>query len=257
MNELRVQNYLSTYNFQSNNIDFRIVSSKAMEHFKNLQSFQLGQLVNGKFYFSQKRRELLLLEYDLCTRWLMEVESSIIENSEIDLETIISLGYKSQEMVDQIIIENHLKFDIEFTEIFKSVHENVFDYLVEIIRTIDTKSVGVFFTKFVDNVIRYMDHTLIEIHELNTIIPVHNKIQKNKDGDKLLVGVPQLYVTNFSINIFNTFNESAIKHRIETYKLFFEFDCIIIKNFSDSIIPKNIFLIIEDVIKIDYKGCIR
>lgn len=256
MGQDRVKNYLSNYKFQSNNIEFRIVSSKAMEKFKNVQSFQLGQLINGKFFFAQQRRELLLLEYDIVTKWLTEIESSIIAQSKVDINMVVGLAFKSHKKIQETVELYPDKFDTEFTKIYSEMHDYVFNKLLYLIDRLDTSSTYKFYTSLVDLVIASMDHTLIEIHELNNILEVDNNLQRANNGKFILETPPKIYITNISIESFVKHDFSFTKERIAMYKKYFEFDHIIIKNFSNVKIPKEVFENIETIVCIDYKGSV-
>lgn len=256
MGKERIKNFLSNYKFQSNNIEFRIVSSKAMEKFKNVQSFQLGQLVNGKFFFAQERRELLLLEYDIITRWLTEIESSIIAQSRVDINLVIGLAYKCSEQIKNTIDQNPIKFDTVFTNIYRKSHNYLFKKMLYLIDRLDSSNVDKFYTGLVDLVISIMDHSLVEIHELNNILN-NDKIYNTEDGKMILDYVPTIYITNISVECFETYGCSLTKSRIMSYKESFNFEHITIKNFSECKIPKEMLNDIETVVEIDYKGSIQ
>ena len=256
MNHGRINNFLCNYEFISNNIEFRIISSKALERFKNAQAFQLGELVNGKFHFPQERRELLLLEYDIVTRWLGEIERSIIEDSIIDVESILEFAAKGRVVTLDTIADNPDKFDREFTKIFSTVREQGFVQCMKLIEEIDQTSIGEFFTELVDLVILAMEHMMVEIHELNSIIPVNHKMVKNEDVKYVLDSTPNIYITSMSVNSFEKFNFGVTKHRLAVYKEYLEFGSIIIKNVSNSKISDDILNNIETVVNVDYKASV-
>lgn len=79
INATRYVDFLWNYTYYPNSIGFRIVSSTALEKWKNVQAFQLNQISNGKFSFCRHEKEILLLQYDLWSRWLQEVENLFIE----------------------------------------------------------------------------------------------------------------------------------------------------------------------------------
>lgn len=263
----RIDNYLKLYTFQSNNIDFRIVSSKAIEQFKNVQSFQLSQLVNGKFFFSTRRREILLLEYDLYTKWLFEIENLIIESGFIDLDIILELAEKTQLIMNTVMINNNEYFDSKFTNIWKDIHCNILDSMSYMIKEINTSDINLFFTQLVNLVITTMNHTLIEIHELNSIM-INNDINDEdyiEDRDckneypiipKLNI-VPTMYITEFSIDVFKHFKISSLLKRLMIYKKFFNIDKITLNNFSNRKLDVESLDLIESVVIVDYKHSIH
>lgn len=256
MSSQRIIEYLSNYKFQSNNIEFRIESSKAIESFKNVQSFQLGQLVNGRFHFSQERRELLLLEYDICTRWLYEVEHSIIENSTIDLDVIVELAVKSHETINKIIDDNNDKFDRDFTIIFNEIHHYSFNNFIYELKRIPTGKICNFFRDMVNLVILHMNNSLIELHELNRIMNT-TKTSTITDEKVDLDVIPCIYITNLTVDYFFKYDVLNSKSRIDTYYKYFKFNSIRLKNFSDSKIPKPMLETFENAYNIDYRESIN
>lgn len=256
MSDTRVKNYLRNYKFRSNNIEFRIKSSKALEKFKNAQSFQLSELVSGKFHFAQERREILLLEYDIVTRWLLEVENSIIETSVIDVDLFLELAMKGHDKINQTIAEYPEKFDGEFTKIFTDSHSFGFKKFVGLIETLDTSSIFSYYAELVDLTISVMEHTLIEIHELNNIIGKKHKLKKNDDGLYICETNPNIYLTTIAVECFKNHGFSITKTRIEMYQNFFIFDEIAIKNMSSIKVCEDVLDNIESIIKVDYKGSV-
>ena len=185
--EQRYTEYLSSYHFFPNSIEFRIISSKAIEKFKNVQSFQLNQLVNGNFFFQQDRREILLLKYDMWSRWLVEVENLFIELHESsdtvrqkDIDTVVALAEKTAEKYESIIrSENAKHFHDQFADIWISVHSAAFKFLVEEIRS-SYGTYEVVFTKIVDLICEALQYTLTEIHELNEMF-------KNPEAEEIFL----------------------------------------------------------------------
>lgn len=269
----RYDKFLSNYDFFSNSIQFRIQSSKALEKFKNVQSFQLNQIVNGRFFFAQDRREILLLKYDLWSRWLYEVENLCIELSEDysrdvvtsqDLEGVVELAVKTSEKYKSIILEEHYeRFDTEFSSIWLEVHEDVFDYMLNTIRAYEGYSFIRLFTSVVDLVVDIMQHTLIELCEVDSLfcklstecqtckhLPVcpNEKFIKSKDQ------TPFVILNKFAEKVHGT---CIVCDRIQIYKKYFDFSKIFIKNYTDEQIPEDLIERIEEMgLEIDYKKCI-
>lgn len=270
--EYRLDRYLSKYYFQSNNIDFRIVSSKALEKFKNVQTFQLSQLVNGNFFFSAPRREILLLKYDLVNLLLNEVEHLLIDsnfnettvNHDISKEELLNyvdlLIDKTHNQLQKIIFQNADYFDLCFVNIWQRMHELSFNFFKSTIREIKLERIESYFVEFVDKWIMFMEHTLIEIHELNNILHIDKQCTAVNDCSQCLTDigkiVPVIYVTDLSINYFDKYNESLGRCRIELLKEYITFDTITIKNHSNSLISCDFLDDIENVVNINYKESI-
>ena len=239
MSNKRYQNFLNNYEFFPNSIGFRIHSCKAIEHWKNVQSFQLNQILNGRFYFSQDRREILLLKYDMWSRWLYEVENLCIELSgdhtselisEGDLESFISLSNKTAKKYTDIMLNEYKEhFDLKFVEIWLKTHEYAYEYLKSGIR----KCIGLdyinAFTKITNYLIEVMQYTLTEIHELNNIF------HAIKTNDDLF-----LVVTPLALKCKKETDLCLLEKRFCIYKENFDIKEIYLKNYTDELIPQEI-----------------
>jgi len=263
-NSIRFEKYLSTYQFYSNSISFRIISSKAFEKFKNVQNFQLNQLANGRFYFSSTRREILLLKYDMWSRCLAEIENYFIEMSgnEVnnivgseDLNFILSLANKTTDVYKEIMLNKNIDyFDIEFTKIWLEIHESVYLYMLEMLKGIEGYSYEMAFTLIVDLLIKCMQYTLIEIYELDSIICKRNKDCKTCEESDDCETSDFVIICELSESYFHMFGESLAANRLNVYKKYFDIDSIFIKNYTDENIPKELINDLEKTnINIDYK----
>lgn len=251
-NSQRYLEYLSSYHFYPNSIDFRIVSSKAIEKFKNVQSFQLNQLINSKFYFPQDRREILLLKYDMWSRWLVEVENFFIErhedSSEVtkeDLCIVIALAKKTSEKYTDIMTSNDNNFNTEFITIWIEAHESELELFFEELQNMNG-SYGSVFQEITDILCEISQCTLAQIYELNEIF-------KNKDAGNTEMF---LIISKYSTKIFERLGVCITSRRIEIYKKYFNFNKIWLKNYTDDKLPHGIIKAIElSGIEIDYKKC--
>jgi len=248
----RIENYLSAYKFFSNNIEFRIISSKAIEQWKNVQAFQLRQLINGKFFFAKDSREILLLKYDLWSRFLYEVESYCIETAEENntvkadkIDFILLLAEKTSSTFKELTAGTHKdKFDQSFVNILFKLHELPHKYLIYEIKSLEKLELGMFFSKLVTLVASIMQHTLIELYELDNI--------DSKKNDTNFV-----IVTRLDDIIFKTLGEHVLIDRLKIYKEYCNFTDIYIKNYTDAPIQNNIISRIEKLkYKIDFRKSI-
>lgn len=250
--EQRYSEYLASYHFYPNSIEFRIVSSKAMEKFKNVQSFQLNQLVNGNFYFPQDRREILLLKYDMWSRWLVEVENFFIEQHEVsdtvrakDIDIILALAEKTAEKYEAIITTEHQgHFNKEFSVMWIESHGTAFEFLVDEIKGLNGTYEKVF-TQIVDLICEALQYTLTEIHELNEIF-------KHPESDSIF-----LVATDFCKRYHKNKKSCLIAHRAAIYKKHFPFTKVWFKNFTDEKLPEGLIESVESIgVDVDYKRCI-
>jgi len=260
----RYKNFLYNYQFHSNSIGFRIESSKALEKFKNVQAFQLNQIGNGRFYFNQDRREILLLEYDLWSRFLTETENFFIDmlcdhkKPKFDIESvemIIELANKTSDKIETIIFNDHKDFfDSMFTEIWGKLHKEVSAFiLLELTKLID-KDFIVVFKRIADVIVESMQYTLIEIYELHSIKckkDANEQICKRCSLSKTCdIHTPFLVINDY-------ISTDAVLSRIDIYKEYFNISKVFIKNYTEHLISPSLIEKIEAKnITIDFKKTI-
>lgn len=256
--EQRYIEYLSSYHFFPNSIDFRIVSSKALEKFKNVQSFQLNQLVNGHFYFQQDRREILLLKYDMYSRWLTEVENLFIELHETsstvrqkDIDVVVNLVNKTAEKYVSIIKKEHSShFHDDFSNIWLEVHALAHKYLVQEIKSFNGTYEYVF-SMIVDLICEALQYTLSEIHELNEIFKGVLLCDKGDEQEAFLV------YTKFCRRFYDCTDDCLLTARAKIHKKYFNLKNVWFKNYTDEPIPSCVISGIEDLgLSVDFKRCI-
>ena len=272
----RFDKYLSNYEFHSNSIEFRIYSSGALEKFKNVQSFQLNQLVNGRFYFAQNRRELLLLKYDMWYRWLCEIENLFIEYStehkkyqfdQSDRDFVGSLMQKTHETYMQIIVDTHQDFfDARFASIWLELNETVHSYMGN---ALDKLVGAVYIDTFLsisDTLIKILQNTLIEIHELDSLFCKKNikcddcinerecpKKKRHDAEDE----IPFLIIGNLTQECFAEIDVCLVAERLRIYKKYFEIDEVFLKNYTEFPFSPNVVnQILEQGVEINYKKSI-
>lgn len=247
----RYSKYLDSYDFFSNNIEFRVHSSRALEKWKNVQAFQLNQLVNGRFHFDPTRREILLLKYDLWSRWLYEIENLCVElsgdhqemsTSTSDIDLIIKLAEKTATAYEDIMLRQHPeRFDNEFVQIWLEQHDYVFQYMINKIKTFTVFSFDRLFSSIVDVLVDVMQYTLIEIHELERIF--NNDSESGQSFDN----TPFVIITNLTELAKKEFNICLLCERLGIYKKYFNFTDIYIKNYTDEVISQCVIDKIEEM----------
>jgi hypothetical protein len=253
----RYKEFLENYHFFSNNVEFRIVSSSALEKWKNVQAFQLNQVTRGNFYFPKDRRETLLLKYDLWSRWLFEIENLMIElggnnrTSEIqphDKDIIISLAKKTSSRYFEILSNEKDTFKGDFSEIWLRTHTNAFNHMLDEIREIEGSYISAF-VNIVNLLVEVMQYTLTEIHELNQIL-IHSK--EVNVGDELKDVF--LVVSDFCLKYFMKTGKCLVSQRVKIYKEYFNIQDVYIKNYTEKALPRVLFEHIENAgVKIDLK----
>jgi len=274
-NGFRYDNFLKGYKFYANSIEFRISSSKSLEKWKNVQSFQLNQLINGKFFFQQDRREILLLKYDITSRLLYEIENYCIEASgqnvqgtasRGDVDFISTLVEKSSARFRSIITDEHKdNFNTEFVHTWLNLHEPVETYKSDRIRSFLGQRYDMIFRSIVDLLTETMQYTLVEIHELDALF-CKSKFEYIEDNTKVTLdcnnscfktAIPFIIVSDFSNRISAAMQMCLIIQRLEIYLEHFKIETIYIKNYTDDVIDEDLISKIENMgIEIDFRKSI-
>lgn len=251
----RYKDFLSSYKFHPNSINFRIVSSKSIERWKNVQSFQLSELVKGKFFFAKDRREILLQQYDLWSRFLYEVENFCIERSGDenklttveDVNFVLDLAGKTSVLYKKLVlVDNNQQFENVFLNIWLEIHETPYRYLIQEIKLLAGIPFEDFYAKLVSTLIAVMQYTLIEIHELDMLLckvegacpgvfPCKEKLTLPKDT------IPFVIVTSLVDRVFAMTGSCLVCERLKVYSKYIDLEEIYIKNYTD--VPVNSRLI--------------
>lgn len=282
----RLDKFLDNYQFYSNSVEFRISSSKALERFKNVQSFQLNEIKNGRYKFSKTRRELLLLKFDLLTKVLYESENLCIQfygdqyASNIVVESVISLVSKASYLYNKIIKEDHPEaFDPIFSNIWIEMFSINEQLLKKQILSLEGAEFSVFFNNLVDTVSALLQNSTFELFELDVLLMKQRKLynhlnssvanqemdpdtiknnmeitrgsrQLNYDDTKSLMLVISNYINSDTEN-----SRFYLESKMRIFLKYFEIESIYFKNLSDGPTKANVIEEIEKYgIRIDYKG---
>lgn len=270
MHNKRYDDFLHSYNFYVNSIEFRIFSSRALEKWKNVQAFQLNQLINGKFFFQQDRREVLLLKYDIWSRFLYEVENLCIELSgnqdvirleSVDMKLIVKLAEKACAKYKNILTEEYKdNFDASFVKIWLVLHSDVEKYVISKINSLSGLKYVDFFTKMVDVLSEVMQYTLLEIHELDSLFCKTRNMCKTEEGCDRKgncnydTKIPFVIVSDFTNRFAGEMGTCLIENKLKISKLNFDFESVYIKNYTDQFVEPELLTRIENLdINIDLR----
>lgn len=264
---MRIGNFLEDYKFHPNSVDFRIISSKALEKFKNIQAFNLNEIRNGKYVFDKTRRELLLLKFDLITRVLHEIENLCIEHyhtSKILTKEVLEYSFglldKARQKYKEVIRENPNEFDNEFSRIWIQI-SNISEYVEshEIANMVG-QPLELYFSEFVSLITKYCQDSTFSLFELDLHVSkqkyegTSNSVKTGKelvtpeDNKKTLMVVIS--------NLTNSDKEYALaflKRKIDIYLSVFNIEKLFIKNMSERPIVIEVLKLLESFdIEIDY-----
>lgn len=282
----RLDDFLDNYQFYSNSVEFRIKSSKALERFKNVQSFQLNEIKNGRYKFSKNRRELLLLKFDLLTKVLYESENLCIQfydaqyASNLVVESVVSLVSKASYLYNKIITEDHPEaFDPIFSGIWIEIFSINEHLLKKQILSLEGAEFSVFFNNLVDIVSALLQNSTFELFELDVLLMKQRKLYNHPNCNVINLGMdPDIVKNNMEItrgsrqlnyddtkclmlvisNYINSDTENSriyLESKMGIFLKYFEIESIYFKNLSDGPVRASVIEEIEKYgIHIDYKG---
>lgn len=261
-----IESYMENYNFNENNIHFRIYSSKALEKYKHYQSFNLNQLVHGKFPFRKTSKEILLLKYDMWFRWLMRIEGYIVANNiekikEEHIDIFLYYASLTNALYQKTMQEYPQYFNPSFLNIWMKFHTLLHKYLHTQLKLSPTTDSTYFFNHISDILIEVMDSTVYELVEMEvmlnkyeiSICPNKNKMEEFSPAGS----VPFLIYNSIGENYYKIINESLLANRVKLYKNYIPtLDKVYIKNYTDFSIPEVEINLIQKEIEIDFYSSI-
>lgn len=289
MNEPRLENFLRSYEFYPNSVDFRIASSKALERFKNVQAFQLNETKNGRYQFGASKRELLLLKFDLTTRVLAEVENYCIQlyspTKTVDDEiiaTVISLFKKVDNIFYSVVFNVHKDhFDSAYTAIWYKLQTALYMQVFDTINTWAGIRIIEFFNRLVAMMCTTLQCTTLDTYELDIHMAKLGHVHLSDHGPDVIAN-PKIIdkardeklkfaycgadddeycITDFMIVLTDMTNSTVgcsrqiLKTRLEIYLEAFEITGIYFKNLSDSPVDKAVLELVESFgVPINYRS---
>ena len=159
--------------YHRNNITFRIASSSALAKFKNMQANAFSQLTRQDIAFDSASKEVVLLEYDVFSKWLYGIEKYLLsadERTDVTdfLKREVFDSYKQNLLIIENIIEQHKDtFSDNVLEFTKLVH----DYMTGFVKLAIAKKVNAIPAKAFGQIATiltcYLEHMLICMHEYN------------------------------------------------------------------------------------------
>lgn len=167
-----------------NNIAFRVESSQAIAKFKQHENFILGQILYGKYDFSETSREIILLNFRLWTDWLNQIENTIsfLEEEKLTQSDKNHILYKAKAVENKYtkaLISNSEIFKTKKSKCWLEVHKIVgYEHLIgEINKIVGCSKVRAFNT-IVDALIETMLMVMYELWEIKLVshVEYENKL---------------------------------------------------------------------------------
>lgn len=166
--------------YQRNNIIFRIASSDAIGKFKCMQAGAFVELARKDLKFNDIAKEIVLLEYDRFSQWLLRIERICLVAQEgqmsHSLRQAIQESYREEIRVVENVLDAHpdvfCSKAVAFTRI---IHEYATALMIDRMNESMNEPVDRAFEQVVMLVTNYLQHILMSMHEFN-----NNQLLKRK-----------------------------------------------------------------------------
>ena len=213
--------------YVSNNIDFRIVSSKLLERYKSSQNFVLSEMKYGQYPFSSTSRELAILYTDNVFKALLDIECLSIRSHQLELSIVlakkfISLLLSRTEYLHSVANYHGDIFDPGYIKLWDKVHLQIARMVERVIENSIGDELGLAFSSVASILIDSIDAVRFELYEVDYLL----------GGGKS----PFLAVTNMCSMVSRELGENRIRSRAEAYQEFFDRKIdFIARDYTDSV----------------------
>jgi len=237
--------------YQPNNIDFRIQSSKILAKFKFQQSNIFKELIfNAPGHnFSYTAKEIVLLKYNIWFYYLVCLEQKLLEfkNKKASLDEIkeyITKQAKNRFNCYYDILFSQKNLDKKFLNIWKELHSYFENYFIDFINEIETTNIIDIFSKIGNEIIELLRLTIYEVYEIDSLLEGNFIIYI----DDYYFKIDEKYILQYfekKLKLFNNFYKGKkliIKSYIDYHKVKNSDLCKLIENFAKE---NNLKIIIE------------
>ena len=158
--------------YHKNNLIFRIASSSAISQFKATQAETFIQLARKELNFHEAAKEIVLLEFDRFSHWILSIERIFIaaENKRLsnDLRKDILQSFKDAlEETEKIVDDNLDIFTEQVSEYSKLIHEYALPAMLAEFNVALKSSPSKAYEQVVSHISSYLQHLLACMHEFN------------------------------------------------------------------------------------------
>lgn len=200
--------------FSKNNIDFRQVSSNAQANFLKSKSFVLTEMTaKGSWQFSPTSKEFMLQTYKVWTTWLFEMEEYIVASGEKRI-TKDMIGHIADTIrVTNKVLTHHVRFTPDWYDertvsiILEIRNLEIASLADNLPKKLLGKNLPSAYNEIVGTLIKYMNHLLFNLHEIDYLIY----------GDRTNFK-PFLYIDNSDVELYLEEKEFFPSHRLHIYE---------------------------------------
>lgn len=239
------------YEYFENNIKFRAKSSITLAKYKEMQAFNLDEMIHGNHPFPKGVREIFLLKLDLWFRFLLTLEEQMIKldklllaDADVNLvkQTALMTSGKYSVIMEDEAYNDH--FNEKIYGVWKEVHAPLFEYLLKIIDNVYGLEPITAFTKIGKELITILETTLFELFEITSFACRRDTDDaegcSNCFGDSTgcinklnEVKVPVVCFSDICNSYSGMFGVSLTSLRLDVYSKYFEFSKIGVRDYTE------------------------
>lgn len=168
--------------YRKNNIIFRIAAADAISAFKATQAHAFIQLSRKEISFNDAAKEVILLEYDRFSHWVLTLERIVISTydryiPDITKPLIFNLFIEELNTIESVMKSHPQVFTDQIRTLVNMVHRYSTDIMEKYIkRAVQLKTENAF-TEIIVQVGNYLQHLLTCMHEYNNNVDIRTNPQ--------------------------------------------------------------------------------
>jgi hypothetical protein len=158
--------------YHKNNLVFRIASATAISQFKAAQAETFVQLSRKELKFDESAKEIVLLEFDKFSHWILSIEKIFIaaDNKRLSSElrkSILESFKETLEETEKIVDHNIDVFTPQVSAYSKLIHEYALAALLAEFNAALKNNPNRAYERVVSQISNYLQHLLACMHEFN------------------------------------------------------------------------------------------
>lgn len=237
------------YPFTKNNIRFRMVSSKALEHFYSFKGYLLAELLQENNQFSEPARETLLLLYNSYSHFLQNLEHQLLRHQP-NVQGLVEQVHITREKTLHLLHANPDVFLPEFLEHFLAINHSHVAAFLSMLEDCPATSIEAF-PYVVCKTSAYIQTAMYEMYEIDCLLGSNFVEKRLSTNETSFNSSLLLYVDNFSIVYYNKTGIFCPLLRAQTYNSWVGRQNVVVKDYgSIDIVGESPILKINDFLNV-------
>ena len=236
---------IESYKYFENNIKFRITSSRLLAEYKEMQEFNLKEMVFGNYPFPKEVRDIYLLKLDLWFRFAIQLEEKLIrlEDSAISKEEvshILEMANLTEARYTEIMDDHkqNPNFDTKIYRIWRECHKELYNYFAATVKEVEGFDTVEAFSHIIKHLIVALETTLYELFE---VINITRNFSDEKINESRIVGFDAGKTYLCFTSICKEYKAKTCKNliieRLKIYLTFYDIQTVALRDYSESKMP--------------------